>query len=338
MRSSNFEFAGRRGFLISLTKSLIGNSNDSKKGLDEFVNQNGQVDEKNIEAYIRQLGQSSPKEALSTIEKGWASGKVPITEGLLKEYLKAASTLKKIDSIDVAGLLTMLNRQNGNERASFSSATLPPNIASLLSSAGNNNNRFSSGSSPKDPLYVARLEPTFRSHLFGLLKTALGLFFALSFIGTLIDEKGGGIAARLGGGSVVHQAEKSTKTFEDVVGVDEAKTELQEIVQYLKNPRKFTRLGGRLPKGVLLTGPPGTGKTLLARAIAGEANVPFFFTSGSEFEEMYVGVGAKRVRDLFTAAKAKSPVSYIPKFTAFISKPLVNDDSCLFLSVHYLYR
>ncbi|KAK7205722.1 peptidase family M41-domain-containing protein [Myxozyma melibiosi] len=98
-----------------------------------------------------------------------------------------------------------------------------------------------------------------------------------------------------------------TVRFSDVHGVDEARADLEEVVDFLRDPAKFTGLGGRLPKGVLLTGPPGTGKTLLARAVAGEAGVPFFFMSGSEFDEMYVGVGAKRVRELFAAAKAKAP-------------------------------
>ncbi|WP_024879623.1 ATP-dependent zinc metalloprotease FtsH [Methylosinus sp. LW3] len=96
-------------------------------------------------------------------------------------------------------------------------------------------------------------------------------------------------------------------TFEDVAGVDEAKEDLQEIVEFLRDPQKFQRLGGRIPRGVLLVGPPGTGKTLLARAIAGEANVPFFTISGSDFVEMFVGVGASRVRDMFEQAKKNAP-------------------------------
>src|ERR1051326_5605347 len=95
--------------------------------------------------------------------------------------------------------------------------------------------------------------------------------------------------------------------FTDVAGVDEAREELMEIVEFLKNPKKYTNLGGRIPKGVLLVGPPGTGKTLLARAVAGEAHVPFFSLSGSEFVEMFVGVGAARIRDLFQQAEAKAP-------------------------------
>ena len=96
-------------------------------------------------------------------------------------------------------------------------------------------------------------------------------------------------------------------TFADVAGVDEAKDELREVVDFLRNPEEYGRLGGRMPKGVLLVGPPGTGKTLLAKAVAGEAKVPFFSISGSEFVEMFVGVGAARVRDLFEQARAKAP-------------------------------
>src|SRR5260221_1899330 len=106
-------------------------------------------------------------------------------------------------------------------------------------------------------------------------------------------------------------------TFEDVAGVDEAKQDLQEIVEFLRDPGKYQRLGGRIPRGVLLVGPPGTGKTLIARAVAGEANVPFFTISGSDFVEMFVGVGASRVRDLFEQGKKNAPcISFIDEIDA----------------------
>ncbi|MGH7356934.1 MAG: ATP-dependent zinc metalloprotease FtsH, partial [Candidatus Rokuibacteriota bacterium] len=126
----------------------------------------------------------------------------------------------------------------------------------------------------------------------------------------LMRRVGGGPTQALSFGRSKHKIldRKELKTsFGDVAGVDEAKAELIEIVDFLKNPRKYQRLGGRIPKGVLLIGPPGTGKTLLARAVAGEADVPFFTLSGSEFVEMFVGVGAARVRDLFEQAKDKAP-------------------------------
>lgn len=107
--------------------------------------------------------------------------------------------------------------------------------------------------------------------------------------------------------SAVDPVQMKNVTFEHVKGVEEAKNELQDVVEFLKNPQKFTALGGKLPKGVLLVGPPGTGKTLLARAVAGEADVPFYYASGSEFDEMFVGVGASRIRNLFREAKANAP-------------------------------
>jgi cell division protease FtsH len=121
-------------------------------------------------------------------------------------------------------------------------------------------------------------------------------------------QVGGGKAMSFGKSRARLLSENAKKvTFEDVAGIDEAKEELQEIVEFLKDPKKFTRLGGRIPKGVLLVGAPGTGKTLLARAIAGEAGVPFFSISGSDFVEMFVGVGASRVRDLFLQGKKNAP-------------------------------
>ncbi|MEB3214109.1 MAG: ATP-dependent zinc metalloprotease FtsH [Leptolyngbyaceae bacterium] len=142
------------------------------------------------------------------------------------------------------------------------------------------------------------------------------LLFPLVFLGIwlfiLRRSQGGGIsgAASLGVGKSRARlyAEGDTKTtFDDVAGVEESKAELQEVVDFLKNSTKYTRLGAKIPKGVLLIGPPGTGKTLLARAVAGEANVPFLSISGSEFIELFVGVGASRVRDLFEQAKKKAP-------------------------------
>ena len=121
-------------------------------------------------------------------------------------------------------------------------------------------------------------------------------------------QSGGGKALSFGKSRARLMSDQHEKvTFDDVAGIDEAKEELSEIVEFLKEPKKFTRLGGRIPKGVLLMGPPGTGKTLLARAIAGEAGVPFFSISGSDFVEMFVGVGASRVRDLFVQGKKNAP-------------------------------
>jgi len=121
-------------------------------------------------------------------------------------------------------------------------------------------------------------------------------------------QSGGGKAMGFGKSRARLLTEKMGRvTFEDVAGIDEAKTELEEIVEFLRDPQKFQRLGGKIPKGCLLVGPPGTGKTLLARAIAGEANVPFFTISGSDFVEMFVGVGASRVRDMFEQGKKNAP-------------------------------
>ncbi|HLF49306.1 MAG TPA: ATP-dependent zinc metalloprotease FtsH [Methylomirabilota bacterium] len=156
--------------------------------------------------------------------------------------------------------------------------------------------------------FSGRIESTFwRDFLFGWV-LPLGIMAGLWFF--LMRRMGGGSTQALSFGrskAKIYDRKELKTTFADVAGVDEAKAELMEVVDFLTSPKKYQRLGGRIPKGVLLVGPPGTGKTLLARAVAGEADVPFFFLSGSEFVEMFVGLGAARVRELFQQAKEKAP-------------------------------
>ncbi|RKF58509.1 Mitochondrial inner membrane i-AAA protease supercomplex subunit YME1 [Golovinomyces cichoracearum] len=153
------------------------------------------------------------------------------------------------------------------------------------------------------------------------------VYFCMALVTLVIDSLQS--VKKVGGKSETEaKAEQQNIRFSDVHGCDEAKEELVELVEFLKNPERFSALGGKLPKGVLLVGPPGTGKTLLARAVAGEAGVPFFFMSGSEFDEIYVGVGAKRVRELFAAAKSKSPaIVFIDELDAIGGKRNARDSS-----------
>ena len=174
---------------------------------------------------------------------------------------------------------------------------------------------------PQDPALVSRLEAasvtvtakpegdTMNPFLRVLISWAPMLLIVGVWIFFMRQMQGGGGRAMGFGKSRARLlTEKQGRvTFEDVAGIDEAKSELQEIVEFLRDPQKFQRLGGKIPKGCLLVGPPGTGKTLLARAIAGEANVPFFTISGSDFVEMFVGVGASRVRDMFEQGKKNAP-------------------------------
>ncbi len=152
-------------------------------------------------------------------------------------------------------------------------------------------------------------EPVSRwmSTIFGSIIPLLLLFALWSFFFRRMGSAEGGVMAFARSRAKIYSEDDVKVSFDDVAGVDEAKEELKEIVEFLKTPKKYTNLGGRIPKGVLLVGPPGTGKTLLARAVAGEAKVPFFSLSGSEFVEMFVGVGAARVRDLFAQAESKAP-------------------------------
>jgi cell division protease FtsH len=161
-----------------------------------------------------------------------------------------------------------------------------------------------------DVQFTGVIENTFFRDILSWVAPALVFFAIWMFIAKRMAGQGGlgGSFLSIGKSKAKVYVETDTKvTFEDVAGVDEAKEELKEVVGFLKDPKRYTRLGGHIPKGVLLIGPPGTGKTLLARAVAGEAGVPFFSINGSEFVEMFVGVGAARVRDLFEQARTRAP-------------------------------
>ena len=173
---------------------------------------------------------------------------------------------------------------------------------------------------PEDPSLVSKLEargveiqatpPSEGSPFVSFLVSWLPMFIILGVWIFFMRQMQGSSRGAMGFGKSKAKMLTETQgrvTFEDVAGVDEAKQDLEEIVEFLRDPQKFQRLGGRIPHGVLLVGPPGTGKTLLARAVAGEANVPFFTISGSDFVEMFVGVGASRVRDMFDQAKKNAP-------------------------------
>jgi cell division protease FtsH len=156
--------------------------------------------------------------------------------------------------------------------------------------------------------YSGQVESTLLQDLLSWVVPAVVFFGLWTFLARRMSQGLGGGLMSIGKSKAKIYVESDTGVrFDDVAGVDEAKEELREIVEFLKNPEQYSRLGGRMPKGVLLVGPPGTGKTLLAKAVAGQAKVPFFSISGSEFVEMFVGVGAARVRDLFEQARSKAP-------------------------------
>jgi cell division protease FtsH len=231
---------------------------------------------------------------------------------LIHDFLLA---MQKVEELPYSEFKTLL-AQEQVEEVSVSGLTLS---GKLKPKEGEKDQKFFTTVRVEDPELVRDLErhgvkftgvieSTFWRDLLSWVVPALvfvGIWFF--FIQRLGQQAQGGFM-RVGQSKAKIYMEKEVKvTFADVAGVDEAKDELREIIEFLKTPDKFTKLGGKIPKGILLVGPPGTGKTLLARAVAGEAGVPFFSISGSEFVEMFVGVGAARVRDLFEQAKGKAP-------------------------------
>src|SRR6184192_416198 len=233
--------------------------------------------------------------AMLAVQEGWRRAQtievVPYSE--FEKYLEE----DRISEVTVSDqhITGKLKKPEGAKTVVIANL-VPPELADRLS-------RF-------DVKYTRVQESTLLRDLLAWVVPALVFFGIWYLLARRMSQAGG-----LGGGFMsigksrakIYVENKTGVTFRDVAGVEEAKTELQEVVEFLKDPKKYGRLGARVPKGVLLVGPPGTGKTLLARAVAGEARVPFFSISGSEFVEMFVGVGAARVRDLFEQARAKAP-------------------------------
>jgi cell division protease FtsH len=245
----------------------------------------------NFSSFHKEVSYSTFK---SYVEKGYAS-KINVNkgDGIVTMYVKKDHAGKIFGNAKQAD-------ENANVTAEISSVDNVDNFISEQQKA----NHFNG------PVYYESGNSIFSSFRINLLLPII-LFFGIYwlFFRRMSGGGGGGGVFNVGKSKAqIYDRENSVHvTFKDVAGQDEAKQEVQEIVKFLKNPRKYTELGGKIPKGVLLVGPPGTGKTLLAKAVAGEANVPFFSISGSDFVEMFVGVGASRVRDLFRQAKEKAP-------------------------------
>ncbi|GAA5910896.1 i-AAA protease YME1 [Sporobolomyces salmoneus] len=314
-------------------KLLIEDEQSWKLYLKALASQVGSTEGESLSQGLKKLTEAEGRRNKVLEEMKWKSSIYPepstTTSTSTDSTPPPTSTLSKLSP---SGLISALfssstSRGKGGEAKIKSTGS----FGSWL----NNGNSNSGGATASEPIRVV-VEEAKSPLVWRIVKfvavTALYSFLLLSLLSLLIDSSGILRATQqqtpFAAVPAPNPSDPSGRgtTFKDVHGVEEAKHELYEIVEFLKDPKKFEKLGGRLPRGVLLTGPPGTGKTLLARAVAGEAGVAFFSASGSEFDEMYVGVGARRIRELFAAARKQSPaIVFIDELDAIGGKRKASD-------------
>ena len=259
--------------------------------------------------------------------------RVTFDEACVREYIKALVYTGRFDHTNLQRLLTQY--VSHAQHMSASSSQSP--------AAHDQQQEFQRSMMPMmrldqdGPIRVA-ISETNKSNFWKLIRSGMSILIIVAAVSLVAEGIAGNVQKGFGmNGRKVVPVEDMTTSFADVKGCDEVKEELKEIIDYLQDPSKFTRLGAKLPKGIMMAGAPGTGKTLLARAIAGEAKVPFIQASGSEFEEMFVGVGARRIRDLFTAARKHTPcIVFIDEVDAVGSKRNNKDNSAVRMTLNQL--
>eukprot|EP00927_Polykrikos_kofoidii_P066748 TRINITY_DN62312_c0_g1_i1.p1 TRINITY_DN62312_c0_g1~~TRINITY_DN62312_c0_g1_i1.p1 ORF type:complete len:758 (+),score=141.32 TRINITY_DN62312_c0_g1_i1:96-2369(+) len=280
---------------------------------------------------LRALNHFDPQQTIRLFERQ-EPRTVLANKEAVREYIRALVLANRLDFVDLdlvlgqswrAGVATALTAESNGKNAVDAAAGFPNSVELRLPSS--------------EPLQV-QLADSNRRFAWRLARSSLTFLFMVAGMSVLAEGLAGNVQKGFGMGSKkIIPVEEVNTTFDDVKGCDEVKGELQEIILYLKDPGRFTRLGAKLPKGLMMSGPPGTGKTLLARAIAGEAGVPFLQSSGSEFEEMFVGVGARRVRDLFQEARKHAPcIIFIDEIDAVGSKRQTRDNTAVRMTLNQL--